>query len=117
MLKSYLKIAWRALRRNRVFSAINIGGLAIGIAGSVILLCYVSFELSYDDFHAAAASIYRVNLDFYQDGQLTLQTAENYSPVGPALKHDFPEVLEQARLYNMGYKNNCVFSYESTYFR
>jgi putative ABC transport system permease protein len=117
MLNSYLKIAWRALWRNRVFSTINIGGLAIGIAGSVILLCYVSFELSYDNFHLAAASIYRVNLDFYQDGQLTLQTAENYSPVGPALKKDFPEVLEQARLYNMGYKNNCVFSYGSTYFR
>ena len=116
MLKNYWKIAWRTLWKNKLVSAINLGGLAVGIASSILLLSYVSFQFSYDNFHPRKQDIYRVNLDFYQNNLLTLQSAENYSAVGPALKKDFPEILDQARLYNMGYKNNCVFSYKNTQF-
>jgi putative ABC transport system permease protein len=51
MLRNYFKIAWRNVWKNKLFSAINIGGLAIGIASSLLLLSYVSFQYSYDDFH------------------------------------------------------------------
>jgi putative ABC transport system permease protein len=117
MIKSHIKIALRNLLKNKAISVINIGGLAIGIASSILLLSYVSFQLSYDSFNKAKQYIYRVNLDFFQNNQLTIHSAENYSAVGPALKRDFPEVVDQARLYNMGYKNNCVFSYGNTFFK
>jgi putative ABC transport system permease protein len=96
MILNYIKVAWRNLLKNRTTSAINISGLAIGIASSVLLLGYVSFQLSYDRFNGPA--IYRVNLDVFQDNRLVVQTVENYSAVGPALKKDFPEVVAQARL-------------------
>ncbi len=51
MWMNYIKIAWRNLSRNRMFSIINILGLAIGIAASLLILQYVSRELSYDNFH------------------------------------------------------------------
>jgi len=117
MIIHYVKIAWRNLRKNKSTTAINIGGLAIGIASSILLLSYVSFQLGYDGFNSSKRSIYRVNLDLFENNRLTIHSAENYAAVGPALKKDFPEILDQARLYNMGYKNNCVFSYNNIYFK
>ena len=117
MIGNHFRITWRQLWKNKAISLINMGGLSIGIACSVLLLSYVAFHLSYDGWHAQKQDIYRVGLDFYQDSRLVIESAETYSAVGPALKKDFPEVLGAARLYNMGYKNNCVFSYNNTYFR
>ena len=51
MLHNYLKIAWRNLLKNKVFSFINVTGLAVGMAVSMLILLYVSHELSYDRFH------------------------------------------------------------------
>lgn len=117
MITHYIKIAWRNLWKNKTAAAINLGGLAIGIASSILLLSYVSFQLGYDGFNSSKRSIYRVNLDFFENQRLTLHSAENYAAVGPAMKKDFPEVLDQARVYNMGYKNNCVFSYNNINFK
>lgn len=116
MIITHLKIAWRNFWKNKTQSTINMGGLAIGIASSLLLLSYVSFQYSYDRFYTNKRSIDRVNLDYYKDKQLVFATAETYSAVGPALQRDFPEILLQVRLYNMGYKNNCVFSYQDNYF-
>ncbi len=117
MFKNYFKTAWRSLWKHKMFSAINISGLTIGIAGSLLLVSYVSFQFSYDDFNKNEKNIYRVNLDLYQNNKLLFKSAENYSALGPALKNDYPQVLAQARLYNMGYKNNCVFTYNKDHFR
>jgi putative ABC transport system permease protein len=117
MFSNHFKIAWRSLWKNKLFSGINIVGLAIGIASCLLLLSYVAFQFSYDSFHQNRKDIYRVGLDFYRDNKLTFQSAENYSAVGPALKKDFPEVIGQARLLNMGYKNNCVFTYQDKHFK
>ena len=116
MLKNYFKTAWRNLWKHKLFSAINISGLTIGIASSLLLLSYVSFQFSYDDFNVNEKNIYRVNLDLYQNNKLVFKSAENYSALGPALKNDYPQVVAQARLYNMGYKNNCVFTYNNDHF-
>jgi len=117
MLSNYFKIAWRSLWKNKLFSLINISGLSIGIASSLLLLSYAAFQFSYDDFHANKENIYRVNLSFYQDNKLVFQSAENYAPLANALKNNFPEVADAARLYNMGYKNNCVFTYQGEHFK
>ena len=63
MLGNYFKIAWRNLLRNKTFSFINIFGLAIGMAACLLILQYVSFELSYDSFNTKADRIYRVICD------------------------------------------------------
>ena len=117
MLKNYVKVAWRNLVKNKTFSLINIGGLAIGIASAVLLLSFVAFQFSYDHFHANRKNIYRVNLYSYQNGKLLFKTAENYSALASALENDFPEIENATRLYNMGYKNNCVFTYQDIHFR
>jgi putative ABC transport system permease protein len=117
MLKSYFKIAWRNLWNHKLSSTINIGGLALGITSAVLLLGYVSLQYSYDDFHAKKKDLYRVNLALYENNKLLFQSAENYSALAPALKKDYPLIADAARLYNMGYKNNCVFTYNDTHFK
>ncbi|HEY4338130.1 MAG TPA: ABC transporter permease [Puia sp.] len=117
MLRNYIRIAWRNLLRNKAISAINVGGLSLGIASSILLLTYVSFQRSYDGFNKEKQDLYRVNLDVFQSERLAIHSAENYAAVGPALKKEFPEIADQARLYNLGYKNNCVFSYQNNFFK
>jgi len=117
MLKSYFKIAWRNLWNHKLFSVINIGGLALGIASTILLLSYVSLQYSYDDFHAHKKELYRVNLTLSENNKLIFQSAENYSALAPALKKDYPDIVGTARLYNMGYKNNCIFTYNDTHFK
>ncbi len=114
MFSNYLKITLRALMKNKVYSFINISGLAIGIAGAMLILHYVSFESSYDKFQEDYEDIYRVSLDLFQNGEFVYHSAENYPPLGSSLVNDFPEVIEWAHLYNMGSKNNVVITYEES---
>ncbi len=112
MVRNFLLSAFRSLNKNRFFSTLNISGLAIGMAVFLMMTHYVWFERSYEDFVHNGDDIYRVTLKTYLNGELAVASAENYPGVGPALAHDFPEVLDYARLYNMGYKNNVIVTYE-----
>lgn len=112
MLKNYLKVAIRSLLKDKVFSLINIFGLAVGMAAFLLILQYVQFERSYDKFLLNTANIYRVSLDQYRNNELVITTAENYPGVGPTFMEELPEVKSFARLYNMGYKNNIIITYE-----
>ncbi|MEM9672284.1 MAG: FtsX-like permease family protein [Bacteroidota bacterium] len=100
MLKSYLKIAYRNLLKNKVFSLINILGLAIGMAACLLILQYVRFELSYEDFHTNADNIYRVTLDLYNGSEFIETDCETYGNLGPYLTEQHPEVLNFVRFYN-----------------
>ena len=84
MLKNYLYSALRNLRKNRFYSSINVLGLAVGMAGFLLIAQYVVFERSYDRFHTGGDQIYRVQLDQYQNDELMLASAENYPGTGPA---------------------------------
>jgi len=59
MFKNYFKTAWRNLWKNKIYSAINIVGLAIGIAACILIMMFVFYEKSFDDFHSK--NIYRLN--------------------------------------------------------
>src|SRR4051812_32182458 len=61
MIKNYFKTAWRALWNNKFYSAINISGLAAGLAVGIMILLWVQHESNYDHFHKHAASIYKIN--------------------------------------------------------
>ncbi|MEL6919001.1 MAG: ABC transporter permease, partial [Bacteroidota bacterium] len=92
MFRNYIKIAWRNLLKNKVYSLINIGGLAIGMACFLLIASYIKNELSYDTYHAKAEKIYRVvhhNGDNLEDRWIW-----GNAPVGPALKKDFSEVVD-----------------------
>ncbi|NUM81928.1 ABC transporter permease [bacterium] len=112
MIRNYLLVAFRTMLRNKIFSAINALGLALGLAGFWIIMQYVTFERSYDNFHVNAGNIYRVQLDQYKNNELIFKSSENYPAVGPALEKDFPEIVSNARLYNLGSKNNVVITYQ-----
>jgi len=102
MIGHYLKVSARNLVRYKIYSFLNILGLAIAIASSVIIYQYVLFETSYDSFHSNADRIFRIRFDYYKDGQSERGGASAYSAIGPALQHDYPEVESFTRLISFG---------------
>ena len=101
MLSSYLKIAWRFIKRNKVNSFINIAGLAIGLASAILIFLYVQDELSYDKFFKHADKIYQVNIEGRMGGSDFI-TGNTPPPVGSALKNAFPEVETFTRIHRPG---------------
>ena len=98
MLKNYIKIAVRHFRKNQIFSLLNLTGLAIGMAACLLILQYVSFKLSFDQFHTNAEKIYRVVNDRYQNGKLIQHGTITYSAIGKAMNDDYEEVLQNTRV-------------------
>ena len=103
MLKNYLKVAFRNLIRFKIYSFINIAGLAIGIACCLLILLYIQNELSYDRFNKKADRIFRINTDL-KFGATELAIPVCSDMMGPMLKQDFPQVEEYTRIYNFGGK-------------
>jgi len=101
MLKMYLKIAFRNILKNRMFSTINILGLAIGIASFIIILLYVGYEFSYDRFYKNSENIYRVFMDYKTGDHFEQGDAQVYNESGPTLKKEFPEIQDFVRLYHL----------------
>ena len=101
MLINYLKIAWRRILRNKIYTTINLLGLAIGIACTVLITLYTLDELSYDRFHDQADRIVRVVKDqSNQDGQVA-EMATTFGALSNVLQTEFPEWEGITRVYNM----------------
>src|SRR5258708_3244549 len=98
MIRNYLIVAWRNLVRNRVFSTINIAGLAIGLSICGLIYQYIQFERSYDQFNVNADRLYRVTLSNVDADHSLHTSATNHPAVAPAMKADFPEVETFSRL-------------------
>jgi putative ABC transport system permease protein len=98
MLKNYIKTTFRSLRKNKLFSIVNIFGLAIGITAAVFILQYSFFELSYDRFHTNHNDIYRVMNNRYEGEKLIQSGQITYSAVGPQMAEDYPEVLRHTTI-------------------
>lgn len=101
MLRNYFKIAFRNLLRKKVYSAINILGLSIGMTCCMLIFLYVNHELSYDKFHTKADRIYRLVTDIKTPTE-TINIPITSAPMGAYLKKDFPEVEEVVRTYDRG---------------
>ena len=97
MWKNYLKIAIRNLVNNKVYSSINIGGLALGLACCITIGLFVWDELSYDRFHHHGKDIFRVVEKQNQAG-VEYDIAVTPGPLAPALKADFAEIVQTCRL-------------------
>ena len=102
MLANYLKTAFRNLMRYRVYSLINILGLAIGMAACLLIFLFVRYELGFDRFHRHAGQIWRVN-EVQSFGGITPQhVALSMFPMGPALQEEYPEVRGFTRFWDRG---------------
>ncbi len=113
MLKNYILVAFRNLWRKKGYSLINISGLAIGIASSLMILLFVQDELSYDRHHEHAGNIYRVVM------KARMQGNDFHAPITPApmaatMMNDFPEVRSAVRFYNFG--SSPIIRYENRSF-
>jgi len=95
MLKNYLKIAWRNIVGNPLFSTINIVGLAIGLACCIMITLFVRYEISFDKHWDNADRTYRVTRDFFGND---LRLAAVAPPIAPLLKQDFPEIDDVTRI-------------------
>lgn len=99
MLINHLKSAWRNIRKRKEFSILNVLGLSIGMAACLLILQYVDYEKSYDNFHPDLSQLYRLNLKQTNPGSAEMGIrAENHPAAGPAIKRDFPQVESFARL-------------------
>ena len=99
MFRSYLKITWRSLLRHKVYSLINILGLAIGMAACLLILRYVSFEMSYDAFHEAKDELYRLNVAITRNGEDKGRSIHTAYAFGPLMRAEVPEVAAFSRAH------------------
>jgi putative ABC transport system permease protein len=101
MLRNYIKTAFRSLTKNKGFTTINVLGLALGLAACLLIVLYVFDELSYDRYNTKADRIYRVNEDL-KLGNNNVLYAISMPPLAQALKSEFPEVEDAARMKMAG---------------
>ena len=100
MIKNYFKIAFRNLTRNKVFSLINIMGLAIGLACFILIFLWVKDETGYDRFHLNADQLYRMLQKDHDDPDFVWTTTP--TPLGPILKEKVPEIEAFTRFWSGG---------------
>lgn len=97
MIKSYLKIAWRKLRKNKLYTFVNITGLTAGIVSCLLIGIYVMHEFSYDRFNINAGRIARVTMEYSEDGH-PQKIAVTGTKVGPQFMRTFPQIESYVRL-------------------
>lgn len=96
LLRNYIRVAWRKIRRQKGYSFINIAGLAVGLACCVLMMLWVGDELRFDRFHANRDSIYRLITETRNETSVALD-ARAPTPLGPAVKAELPEVQDFCR--------------------
>ena len=91
MFQTNLKIAWRNLLKDKQFSIINVLGLSVGIAASLLIFLVIQYETSFDNFHRKRKSIYRVGTEFHTQDGVSYSDGIAF-PVAAALRIDFPQL-------------------------
>ena len=99
MIRNYLKLAWRTLLKNKMYSLIIISGLALGYASCILIYLHISDEQSFDRHHLGSDRIYRVVKDFVNDDGTYLPDATTPLAVAPAILAEIPEVEEAVRVF------------------
>lgn len=126
MLKNHLKVSVRNLLLQKGYTAINVFGLALGIASAMLIMLYIIDEVSFDKFHPNADNTYRICLDFQIDGN-GMEVPFSCSPIGPKTVEMYPDILNFTRVHpfygepNIRYENNAfvekeIFYADSTFF-
>lgn len=101
MVKNYLKVALRNLMRQKGYTALNILGLTVGITSSLLILLYIFYETSFDNFHSKADRIYRISSEITEPDN-TVKWVSTQTPLGYTLKNEFSEVEQYVRFASAG---------------
>ena len=112
MIHNYLKIAWRNLIRNRVFSLINIAGLSLGLTSCMLIVLYTKDEISFDQFQENKDELYRIQVTFSGDEEVSTIGSTN-AIHGPTFKQEIPEIEEVVRTQSNSFvikKDNELFN-------
>ncbi|MEQ9402954.1 MAG: FtsX-like permease family protein [Cyclobacteriaceae bacterium] len=100
MFRNYFKVTYRNLIRQKVYSSLNLSGLAIGLACTLLIFLFINDELSYDRFHEKSDRIYRVLEHFESEGNGEHSASQPF-PTGPTLQSEYPaEIAQSVRLFN-----------------
>jgi putative ABC transport system permease protein len=111
MLKNYLKIAWRNIQNNKLFSFINMFGLAVGFACCLLIALYIIRETSYDHHHTHADRLYELATAFVKDGK-DERMPNTPAPMAAAMKQEFPEIEETTRLLQLFAEDKTLLQYK-----
>lgn len=103
MIKNYLKIGIRSILSQKLYSFINVFGLAVGMAATILIVLYVQNELSYDKYHEKGDRIYRISREWLNaSGESSLHLGHVAPPFAPLLKNDFEGIIQNAVRFNSG---------------
>src|SRR5688572_15308272 len=92
MIRNYITIAFRNFRTQKSYTFLNVIGLSLGMAASLLIMQYVKYEKSFDSFHSRAKDIYRIQYNGWQNGILNFESAVAVPAAPAALKNNFAEV-------------------------
>ncbi len=112
MIRNYIKLAWRNLMKNKIFSFINIFGLAVGLTCCMLISLYLYNELSYDKYHANINQLYQLGTTFTKEGKGGERTPNTPAPMAQAMKQDFPEIAETARIMALFAEDKTLLQYK-----
>ncbi|HEY0272457.1 MAG TPA: ABC transporter permease, partial [Chitinophaga sp.] len=98
MFSSYFKMAWRSLVKDKFYTLLNVLGLALAAAAFLLIIYFVRFEYSYENFYRNAPNIVRITMDLYKGNEFVTTDCETHPPLAPLLKKDFPEVVDAVRI-------------------
>jgi len=115
LIQNNFLMALRIVRKDRVFSIVNIFGLTVGIAASILIFQYVFFELNYDRFHPNVEKTFRVFASTYQDGELKSQSALTPAYIAPTLKEKLSGIDQVSRLISTRWWFDCTLAYANGY--
>jgi putative ABC transport system permease protein len=110
MIKNYLKIAWRNMMKNKIFSFINIFGLSVGLACCMLITLYLCHEISYDHYHKNVNQLYQLGTIFVGENKND-RTPNTPAPMAAAMKQEFPEITETARIMVLFAEDKTLLQY------
>jgi len=115
MLKNYFKTAFRNLKRQKIYSFINITGLSLGLACCILITLYIHFELSYDSFHDKADNIYRI-IEIETESGRKQFSAATPAPLASSLSEEFPDIARVVRIFHPSWIEKWKISHEERIF-
>lgn len=128
MIKTYFITSLRNILKHKLTTAFNVLGLAVGLASGILILNYVQYEFSYDQFHTQKDRIYRIQHDFLRGGQVDFQSARTFPKIGPVILADYPEVESYCRIFqkyrgaivrheDVSFKEDKLLYVDTTFFK
>jgi putative ABC transport system permease protein len=110
MIKNHLKIAWRNLMKNKIFSFINIFGLSVGLTCCMLISLYLYNEMNYDRYHTNINQLYQLGTTFVKDSKDD-RTVNTPGPMAQAMKQEFPEIADATRLMALFAEDKTLIQY------